>query len=272
MNIIEAASDPHIFRQVFRNRESWAAWFAFLATLFALSLSADELVTFQQCTGLATPPKKPLHEAWVIVGRRGGKSFVLALIAVFLAGFHDWAPNLAPGERGTIMVIAADRRQARTILRYIKGLLAMVPMLSQLIEAERAESIDLFNRLTIEVHTASFRSVRGYTVVAALCDEMAFWATDESAAADSEVITALKPAMATIPGAMLLCASTPYARKGVLWENYHRYYGQEGPRLIWQAPTRTHEPHGAAGLHRRQVRGRPGISRGRVRSQLQNRH
>jgi hypothetical protein len=39
---------------------------------------------------------------------------VLALIAVFLACFCDWAPFLSPDERGTIMVLAADRRQART--------------------------------------------------------------------------------------------------------------------------------------------------------------
>ena len=28
---------------------------------------------------------------------------------------------------------------------------------------------------------------------------------------------AIRPAMATVPGAMLLCASSPYARKGALW-------------------------------------------------------
>ena len=48
--------------------------------------------------------------------------------------------------------------------------------------------------------------------------------------------------MATIPGALLLCASSPYARKGVLWESYHRYFGQDGPILVWNAPTRTMNP------------------------------
>jgi hypothetical protein len=38
------------------------------------------------------------------------------VIAVFLACFVDWLPYLAPGERGTIMVIAADKRQARSAL------------------------------------------------------------------------------------------------------------------------------------------------------------
>ena len=61
------------------------------------------------------------------------------------------------------MIIAADRRQARTIMRYVKGLLRSVPMLARTIEAQRTESIDLSGRITIEVHTASFRTVRGYT-------------------------------------------------------------------------------------------------------------
>jgi hypothetical protein len=41
---------------------------------------------------------------WLVVGRRGGKSLILALTAVFLACFIDWLPYLAPGERGTATI------------------------------------------------------------------------------------------------------------------------------------------------------------------------
>ena len=117
-----------------------------------------------------------------------------------------------------------------------------MPMLRQLVEAERLEGIDLSNRITIEVHTCSFRTVRGYTILAALCDEMAFWLGEDSSNPDAEVVDAIKPAMATVPNAILLCASSPYARKGVLWEAYHRYFGHDGPILVWNAPTRTMNP------------------------------
>lgn len=157
----------------------------------------------------------PATEGWLVCGRRAGKSFVLALCAVFLATFKDYRPYLAPGERATIMVIAADRKQARVIFRYIRALLTEVPMLARLIERETAEAFDLSNKVSIEV-AASFRSTRGYTLVAALCDEIAFWPTDDSAEPDREVLHALRPGMATIPGAMLLCASSPYARRGAL--------------------------------------------------------
>lgn len=140
------------------------------------------------------------------------------------------------------MVIAADRKQARTIMRYVSGLLNAVPMLKQLIETERQESIDLRNRVTVEVHTASFRTTRGYSVCAALLDELAFWQGDDSSNPDTEILNAIRPAMATIPAAMLLCASSPYARKGALWEAYHRYFSKDGPILVWQAGTRTMNP------------------------------
>src|SRR5262249_23678161 len=135
-------------------------------------------------------------------------------------------------------------RQARVIMRYCLGLLRSVPMLTRLIESERAEAIDLQHRVTIEVHTCSFRTTRGYTVCAALCDELAFWPTsDDSADPDTEVISALRPSMATIPGAMLLCASSPYAKRGALYEAYQEHWGKEDdPVLVWRAPTRMMNP------------------------------
>ena len=52
-------------------------------------------------------------------------------------------------------------------------------MLRATIEDESAETISLKNRVSIEIHTASFRSTRGYTIIAALLDEIAYWPTDE---------------------------------------------------------------------------------------------
>jgi len=48
--------------------------------------------------------------------------------------------------------------------------------------------------------------------------------------------------MATVPGAMLLAASSPYARRGALYEAYRRHWGKSGPILIWKAPTKAMNP------------------------------
>lgn len=205
-------------------------------------MNADAQALYRQCMGRKSPPDEPLQEAWLIVGRRGGKSFMMALVAVFLACFKDWRPYLAPGERGTVMVIATDRRQARVIMRYALALLEGVPMLARLITRRTAETVDLSNGVTLEVHTCSFRTVRGYTIVAALLDELAFWRTDDSANPDVEILNALRPAMATVPGAMLLCACSPHARRGALYQAWREHFGKDGSVLVWRAETRVMNP------------------------------
>jgi phage terminase large subunit-like protein len=124
---------------------TWQAWRAFLCALFGLPMTEDKASIYNSATGRTEAPQKPFNEAWLVVGRRGGKSFILALIAVYLACFKDWLPYLTRGERGTVMVIAADRKQARTILRYVKALLFEVPMLARLVAREIAEGVDLTN-------------------------------------------------------------------------------------------------------------------------------
>lgn len=242
MNILEACEHPELFKPWFKNPESFEAWFAFLAALFGLPMTDEQFAIYQKHTGRQERPTEPSDEAWLIIGRRGGKSFVAALIAVFLACFFDYQQYLSPGERGTVMVIAADKRQARVIMRYIKAMLA-IPMFNDMIVGEmRTDAVDLNNGVTIEIGTASFRSTRGYTYVAVLADEIAFWRTDDAAEPDYAILDAIRPGMATIPNAMMLCMSSPYARRGALWDAFRRYHGKDGQPLVWKAATREMNP------------------------------
>jgi hypothetical protein len=155
----------------------------------------------------------------------------------------DFKPRkqLAAGEVATVLVISADRKQARTVFRYISGLLHANPMTERMIVREDRESIELSNRTVIEIGTASFRSIRGYTLAAVICDEIAFWRTEESANPDTEILTALRPALASLAG-KLIALSSPYARRGELWKHYRRYFEQENPILVAQAPSRRMNP------------------------------
>ena len=180
----------------------------------------------------------------MIVGRRGGKSRILALIAVYLAAFRDYAPYLAPGEVATIGVLAVDKGQARAIFRFVIGLLRAVPMLEPLIVKRDTETIELSNRVVIEIATASFRSTRGYSYAAVLCDEVAFWRSDETSLnPDVEILRALRPGLATIPGSMLLIASSPYSQRGELYNAFRRHFGRDDARvLVWKASTAEMNP------------------------------
>lgn len=240
--ILEVMTDPQLLGNWFA-RGDWTAWRAFLAAVFGLPMDASLRDIFARHTGRAVVPDRPATEAWQIVGRRGGKSRISALIAVYLTCFRDHQPHLSPGEVGTLPIIAADRKEARTVMRYVKGFLD-APALRGRVRKELTESIELAGRVQIEVHTAGFKAVRGYTCIGAICDEIAFWDTGgEAANPDREVLAALRPGMASIPGAILIGLSSPYARAGVLWEQYSAHYGHDGdPVMVWQASTRDMNP------------------------------
>jgi hypothetical protein len=243
MNLLAALDDKNLFKPWIKRPETWAAWRAFIAALYGLPMDdAAEAIYRRHTARAGALPTVASKEAWLICGRRAGKSQVLAMIACHLGAFNDYRPYLSPGERATIAILAADRKQARTIFRYCRALLTEVPMLSRLVERETADSFDLANRVTIEVGVNSYKSTRGYTYAAVLCDEIAFWAGDGAAESDEAVLDAVRPGMSTIPTAMLLCASNPYARKGALYEAHKRWYGRDGAPLIWMADTASMNP------------------------------
>jgi hypothetical protein len=103
-NILRPMRDPKVFGPFFSGK-TWDAWFVFLAALFALPMDEQQLATYIKHTGRTTPPTNPHHEAWLVIGRRGGKSFVLATIAVFLA--------CAAAEHHLHGIYRPERRQCR---------------------------------------------------------------------------------------------------------------------------------------------------------------
>jgi len=201
-SIFDAMAHPDLWAGWFRDERSWRNWRIFLAALFGLPINRFDTSLVELCTGRTVLPAGGFTEAWLVCGRRAGKSFILALVACYLSVFKDWKPYLAPGEVGTVKIIATDKKQAKVIYRYCRALLLEVPSIEELVTKETEEQIELTNGIVIEIQSASFRSVRGFTLIAALCDELAFWRSDETNAnPDTEIISAIKPAMATIPGA-----------------------------------------------------------------------
>jgi hypothetical protein len=244
VNILDAIAHPKIFKPWFKDEASWSAWRVFLCALYGVSMSDTELETFKACTGRAVPPTAQAREAWLCVGRRGGKSLSLAALAVFVGCFSDFRQYAVPGERLVIPVLAADRHQAKVILGYVRAMLTTIPMLKKTLVREVADSFELSNGLTIEITTASFRTARGFTAPLILCDEIAFWMNSETSAnPDQEILRGLRPALSTIPNSMLLAASSPYSKRGTLWDAYRRHYGQEGDDvLVWKAPSKVMNP------------------------------
>jgi hypothetical protein len=237
--ILEALDDKRLLKGLFG--PSWQPWRAFLAAVYGLGLTDDELALYRACTGRQTPPTAQVKEAWVIAGRRAGKSRIASLLAVWTAVGTDWTPHLAPGEVATVAVLAGDLDQARTCMRYILGIIDATPMLRRRIVHRTKLSVELQGRVVIEVRASSFKATRSYSYAAVIADELAYWDADGDAAnPDVEVLNAVRPGLVTLPGSLLVCISSPYARKGALWQAYHRDYGRENTDvLVWKAATRT---------------------------------
>ena len=130
-----------------------------------------------------------------------------------------------------MLLIAPDVRQAKVALDYAEGVLQSTPAMEQMLAGRTAETLTLTNGITLEVRSASFRRIRGMTCVAVLADECAFWLSEDSSNPDTEILNACRPALATTRGP-LIAISSPYARRGALWETYRKHYGPAGDPLI----------------------------------------
>src|SRR6185503_9438958 len=131
-------------------------------------------------------------------------------------------------ERGVLLCVAPDQRQARSTLEYAEAAFDASPILRLLVVNRTADALELENNISIEVRSASFRRLRGPTYVAVLADEAAFWYSEEfSANTDVEILNACRPGLATTSGPLII-TSSPYATRGILYETYKRHYGADG--------------------------------------------
>ena len=218
--------------------ESWAGWRSILLAIVGEPLTPAELATFQALTGRDASPVQPVSEFWGIIGRRGGKSRAMGTLAAYLSGCIDHRGVLAPGQRGRLPIIAMSKDQADEVFNYILGAFEHSVALRPLIEKPLDRTLSLTSKIDIQVRALSFRSLRGATNIGVIADEIAYWRSDESANPDAEIIGALRPSLATTKGP-LIGISSPYAKRGVLWQAFVKDYGPEGraSRLVAKAPT-----------------------------------
>jgi len=231
ISLRQSLQDPNLLGGALTG-ESWAAWRTLLVASMGEFLTEDEREIFSKLTGRDREPLQRVDQFAAVVGRRGGKSRAMATLATYIAGLCDHSDALVPGERGVLLCVALDQRVAKIILDYAEACFERSPILKQLIVNRTADALELTNGITLEVRPASFRKLRGPTYVAVIADELAFWYVDAAYAnPDVEILNAVEPGLATTGGPLIL-ASSPHARRGVLWEVFKRHYGAGGDPLI----------------------------------------
>jgi hypothetical protein len=236
-----AIDDPQLLGDALAG-PSFTAWRILLIAAMGEELTDDERATFKALTGRDHEPAQRVEEFAGVIGRRGGKSRAIAVLATYIAGLCDH-PALVRGETGVLLIIAPDQKQADIVLDYVTANFDSSPILRQLIKQRTARSLTLTNRITIEVRASDFRTLRGPTYIAVIADESAFWYSDNSANPDSEILNAVRPGLATTGGPLFMISS-PYARRGELWKTFNKHFGANGDPLILvaQGSSRTFNP------------------------------
>ena len=228
-DIDAALTDPNLLGAALGDPNSWTTWLAVLRAAFGLPLDTQQQQLFGNVAGGRTPPSRPTRELWAILARRCGKSRMAAAVACYAACFTPH--RLAFGEQGMVLVLAASQAQAKTVFGYCLGFLQASPVLRQELVGTTRSEIRLRNGVTIAIHSNSFRSIRGRTLLAVIFDEVAFWRSEDSAMPDVETYTAVLPALATTNG-LLVGISTPYRKLGLLHQKHRDHFGQDDPDVL----------------------------------------
>lgn len=246
LSFAEFLRDPALSGPDFQ-APSMAAWHCVAKVVSGERLTRGEAALLKQCTGLSRVRKsQPVRTLILLCGRRAGKSKFLSALAVWVAMFaHDWREVLSQGERGVVLLLAVDKKQAAILARYAAGICQGSLIASEVVRAT-ADEIEFSTGAVIEIGVNDHRAVRGRTCLAVIGDECCLWASDgESAASDEEVVAAAEPSMATVPGGgWLVLSSSPYRPKGLMHRKWRELWGNEGAAgaVCWVAASRTMNP------------------------------
>jgi len=166
--------------------------------IFALErIYMTEVDLFQFMTDLEYLPELQTERNRInlIIGRRGGKTTIAAMLAIFSAVKINWKPFLKKTPTATVAVLSHSREFSDEVLEMIKQFIDESPVLRKLIDRSKKHTQSTFNlkipfwvdgkiefsRVTIKVGAASKKTIRGRAICTLLCDEIAYWNLDENA-------------------------------------------------------------------------------------------
>jgi hypothetical protein len=166
----------------------------------------------------------------VRAGRRGGKSSTLCRLAVALAVF---VPHVIPkGDVGVVAFVSTRLDEAAARLRTIRQILDALHIAYN----ERGNTIELRDRpIRFECFPCTVAAVSGFTSIAVIADEVAKWRDGDGANPANEVLSSLKPTMATQPNARMVLSSSPFGTIDAHAAAFDR--GDTKDQLVAFAPT-----------------------------------
>ncbi|WP_455389588.1 hypothetical protein [Petrachloros mirabilis] len=253
INIIDAIGHRDLFRPYLQDAKgsihTWRRWLVALKVIYGLPITKPwEKRLVRRCTGRDPDklPAKGFNTVLLLCGRRSGKSKIAGLIGAYEASLAGNEKHLSPGEIGVVSICSPTKDQSRVIEGYCRGAFDS-PMLNSHASPLTTKGFS-FDDVLVRTVCGDFRTVRGYSQLAVIVDEICFFAnSDENLTkirtkGDAELIRSIKPSLLTTHG-RLVCISTKYRPAGWAYEQWKKYFGKDTDRiLIWDASSRRMNP------------------------------
>lgn len=174
-----------------------------------------------------------------VIGRRGGKTTLSSMLAIYCAIITNWKPFLQKTPFATVLVLSHSKEFSDEILEIVRTFIEASPVLKRLINVRKKNTVNTMNlsvpfieeskvvysRVQIKVGAASSKTTRGIAACAVLCDEIAFWNLDENMKeTDEKIMRAVRPATKQFgKKAFLIKLSSPGIKQGVLYNEYLKW-------------------------------------------------
>ena len=235
MNPLAAMDHAGLFRDSFADMSSWRRWRSFVAAFFGLPLAADGLEDAREFTGRAVVREGGYPEGIVLSGRRGGKSTIAAMLAVYEAA-------VAPDGAGDVLLVSQDHRASLRVIMSHARRFARAGVLASEVVRESGDTLEFRNGRSIYALPCTSEAPRGLKLRFAALDEIAHYRTSENVPRAAEIVRSVRPALLD-SGGRLLAVSTPYSASGWLHETFRKHYGRdESTVLVWQMPLAAANP------------------------------
>lgn len=215
-----------------------------LQSLYGLPLDAEQLVLYRQLTTNETEFEAGIEktEADLGIGARGGKSFLVSIIALYesIVKADHWRKYLRKDEVGYAVITATRQKQCEDIIQASCTSLLENSSLKYFIDDALTAELRLKNGLAIVSMPCNSTAGRGLPIFLLIYDEIAHYRV-EGPKADETIHNALRPRQAQFPGAKCLKITTVAAKQGLFWQEFDEGFQVPG-RLTVQAPTRLVNP------------------------------
>lgn len=192
----------------------------------------------------------------LVVGRRGGKTTLSAMLAIYCAVSNNWKPYLQKTPSAHVLILSHSREFSDEVLELIRLLINESPILSRMVNKKKKNTTSTMNlsvpwvledgtiehsRVQIKVGAASSKTVRGTAACAVLCDEIAYWNLDENLKeTDEKIMKAVRPNMKQFGKlGMMIKLSSPGIKQGVLYGEYQKWQKGTLPKnyVVFKAPS-----------------------------------